>query len=108
MASAMRLSGADSTRYLNIAFKRPRAIMEQAMPSEKCPRCGSDSVAMRMVSDRIRAALPHGQTFEIALHLPMCRCSACKFSWQGQEASAAKEVAYQNALLHRLTKHATV
>jgi hypothetical protein len=33
--------------------------------------------------------------------LPVWSCRACKLCWQGQEAVAAKEAAYQNALIKR-------
>jgi len=29
----------------------------------------------------------------------MWRCGACKLGWEGQEAKAAKEAAYQRALI---------
>jgi hypothetical protein len=41
------------------------------------------------------------QTFEIALQLPVWDCMVCKLCWQGREAVAAKEAAYQNALVQR-------
>ena len=66
-----------------------------------CPKCGSSEVVQRMVKDRLRAADPRGQTFEIAMQLPVWDCMACKLCWQGQEAVAAKEIAYQNALVQR-------
>ena len=66
-----------------------------------CPKCGSSDVTQRTVNDRLRAADPRGQTFEVALQLPVWACRACKLCWQGQEAAAAMEAAYQNALLKR-------
>jgi hypothetical protein len=44
---------------------------------------------------------PHGYIFEMDLQLPVWRCNACKYGWQGQEALAAKETAYQFALKTR-------
>ena len=66
-----------------------------------CPRCGSTDVVAQTVSDRLRAADPHGHIFEVMLQVPMWSCSACKFCWQGEEAEAAKETAYRNALVTR-------
>jgi hypothetical protein len=66
-----------------------------------CPKCGSRDVVPRTVNDRLRAADPGGQTFELALRLPVWSCRACKLCWQGQEAAVAKEAAYQNALAKR-------
>ena len=64
-----------------------------------CPKCGSSDVVQRTVNDRLRAADPRGQTFEVALQLPVWSCRGCKLCWQGQEAAAAMEAAYQNALM---------
>ncbi len=69
------------------------------MPTQHCPKCGSSNVVLRNVNDLLRAADPYGQPFEIALQLPIWRCGACKLGWEGQEAKAAKEAAYQRALI---------
>jgi hypothetical protein len=66
-----------------------------------CPKCGSSDVVPRTVNDRLRAADPRGQIFEVALQLPVWSCRGCKLCWQGQEAVAAMEAAYQNALMKR-------
>jgi hypothetical protein len=71
------------------------------MPNNRCPKCGSSEVVLRKVNDLLRAADPRGQTFEISLQLPVWRCGACKFGWQGQEALVAMETAYQYALSQR-------
>lgn len=71
------------------------------MPNNQCPKCRSGDLEQRMVNDRFRAADPSGEPFELALKLLMWNCRACGLSWQGQEALAAKEAAYQNALLKR-------
>jgi hypothetical protein len=71
------------------------------MPRHQCPNCNSSNVASRMVNDRLRAADPSGESFEIALKLLAWDCLACKLCWQGQEAEAAKETAYEKALLKR-------
>ena len=72
------------------------------MPTEHCPKCGSSDVVLREVNDLLRAADPRGQRFEIALQLPIWRCSACKLGWEGKEALVEKEAAYQRALINRL------
>jgi hypothetical protein len=41
------------------------------------------------------------------LQLPVWRCNTCKFGWQGREALAVKEAAYQFALENRLPMRAT-
>jgi hypothetical protein len=69
------------------------------MHDNHCPKCGSSDVVPRTVNDRLRAADPRGQTFEVALQVPVWSCRTCKLCWQGQEAVAAKEAAYQNALV---------
>jgi hypothetical protein len=66
-----------------------------------CPKCGSSHVVPRTVNDQLRAADPRGQIFEVALQLPVWSCRGCKLCWQGQEAVAAMEAAYQNALMKR-------
>ena len=66
-----------------------------------CPKCGSSYVVPRTVNDQLLAADPNGQTFEVALKLPVWSCRGCKLYWQGQEAVAAMEAAYQNALMKR-------
>ena len=71
------------------------------MQDNCCPKCGSRDVVPRTVNDHVRAADPHGKTFELALRLPVWSCRACKLCWQGQEAASAKESAYQNALVTR-------
>ena len=71
------------------------------MPNNCCPKCGSSKVVLRKVNDLLRAADPRGQTFEISLQLPVWRCGTCKFGWQGREALAAMEAAYQHALSQR-------
>jgi hypothetical protein len=68
------------------------------MHDSHCPKCGSSDVVARTVNDRLKAVDSHGQPFEIALHLPVWSCRACKLCWQGHEAQVAKEAAYQNAL----------
>ena len=67
-----------------------------------CPKCGSRDVVPRTVNDRLKAADPGGQTFELALRLSVWSCRAAKLCWQGQEAAVAKETAYQKALATRL------
>ena len=69
------------------------------MDDTHCPKCGSSDVVPRMVNDLLRATDPRGHTFEVALQLPVWSCRACKLCWQGQEAAATKEAAYQNALV---------
>ena len=76
------------------------------MDDSHCPKCGSGDVVSRTVNDRLWAADPRGQTFEVALKLPMHSCTACKFSWQGQDAAPAMEAAYQNALVKRTSRAA--
>ena len=71
------------------------------MDDNRCPQCGSSDVVRRTVNDRFRAADPRGETFEVLLQLPVWRCRSCKLCWQGREAVAAMEVAYQNALVER-------
>jgi uncharacterized OB-fold protein len=73
----------------------------RVMQDNRCPKCGSSDVVPRTVNDRLRAADSCGQTFEVALHLQVWSCTACKLCWQGQEAEVAKEAAYQNALVKR-------
>ena len=68
------------------------------MHDNHCPNCGSRDVIQRMVKDRLRAADPGGHTFEVDLQLPVWNCRACKLCWQGQEAVAAMEAAYQNVV----------
>jgi hypothetical protein len=77
------------------------------MFSEHCPSCGSIDVVTRTVNDRLRAADPRGQAFELMLQVPVCRCRACKFCWQGAEALATIEAAYQHALLKGSPSQAT-
>lgn len=72
------------------------------MATHHCPKCGSSEIVRRKVNDLLGAADPSGQRFEIALQLPIWRCSACKLAWEGPEALAAKEAAYQRALIDRL------
>jgi hypothetical protein len=71
------------------------------MHDTHCPKCGSSDVVPRTVNDRLRAADPRGHTFEVALQVPVWSCRACKLCWQGEEAMAAKEAAYQNAVVGR-------
>ena len=71
------------------------------MHDTHCPKCGSSDVISRTVNDRLWAADPRGQTFEVALQLPMWSCRACKLCWQGEDAAAVMEAAYQNALVRR-------
>jgi transcription elongation factor Elf1 len=72
------------------------------MHDNHCPKCGSSDVVSRTVNDRLRAADPRGHIFEVPLQLRVWSCRACKLCWQGQEAEAAKEVAYQNAVVKYL------
>ena len=72
-----------------------------------CPKCGSSDVVPRTVNDQLRAADPRGQTFEVAVQLPVWSCRGCKLCWQGQEAVAAMEAAYQNALVQRSPSRTT-
>ena len=71
------------------------------MQDNHCPKCGSSDVVPRTVNDQLRAVDSRGQTFEVALQLQVWSCRACKLCWQGQEAVAAMEAAYQNALIER-------
>jgi hypothetical protein len=77
------------------------------MLNNHCPKCGSSDVIPRTVNDRLRAADPHGETFEVALQLPVWSCRACRLCWQDQEALSAKEAAYQQALVRRLASRTT-
>jgi hypothetical protein len=63
-----------------------------------CPNCGSKDVVSRMVNDRLWAADPRGAPFEIPLRVLVWSCNGCRLCWQGEEAMAAREIAYQNAL----------
>ena len=74
---------------------------------QDCPNCGSSEVAPRTVNDLFRAVDPHGKIFEVGLQMQVWRCGACKLCWQGQEALAAKEAAYQYALSRRLPSRLT-
>ena len=78
------------------------------MPNNHCPICGSSDLVQRTVNDRLKAADPTGYTFEVALRVPVWRCTACKFCWQGEEALAAHEAAYQIALAKRSSHGAMV
>lgn len=77
------------------------------MFNEHCPNCGSSNVATRTVNDLLRAADPRGQAFELTLLVPVCKCRACKFCWQGEQALAAIEAAYHHALVKVSPSHAT-
>jgi hypothetical protein len=77
------------------------------MAADHCPNCGSTDLVSRTVNDRLRAADPRGETFEIALQLPAWSCQACKLCWQAQEAAALMEAAYQKALSARSPGRAT-
>jgi len=77
------------------------------MRSKQCPQCGSSDIELRKVNDLLRAADPRGQTFEIGLQLPVWSCRACRLRWQDQEALAAKEAAYQHALIKRSPSQTT-
>ena len=81
--------------------------MAHPMQKNCCPKCGSCDVISRTVSDRVTAVDTYGYIFEMNLQLPVWRCNTCKFGWQGQEALAAKEAAYQFALENRLPMRAT-
>jgi len=70
-----------------------------------CPNCGSKDVASRMVNDRLWAADPRGSAFEIPLRVLVWSCKSCKLCWQGEEALAAKEIAYQDALGQKARGH---
>jgi ribosomal protein L37AE/L43A len=71
------------------------------MRDTQCPKCNSSDVVLHKVNDLLRAADPHGLAFEVRLQTPVWSCRACKLSWQGNEALAAKEDAYQRALAAR-------
>jgi len=71
------------------------------MPDSQCPRCTSRNVISRTVNDRLRAADPSGETFDVALRLPVWNCLTCRYCWEREEAFAVKETAYQNALAQR-------
>jgi len=75
--------------------------MAHKMHDDCCPKCGSINVTSRTVSDRVAAVDRRGYIFEMNLQLPVRRCNACKFGWQGREALAAKEAAYQIAVKKR-------
>jgi hypothetical protein len=71
------------------------------MHENRCPKCGSSDIVLRTVNDRLRAADLRGNVFELPLQLPIWSCLACRLCWQGQEAEAVKEAAYQQALSNR-------
>jgi ribosomal protein L37AE/L43A len=75
--------------------------MARKIADNRCPKCGGREVVSRTVRDRVSAVDPNGYIFELNLQLPVWRCNACKFGWQGREALAAKEAAYQFALKTR-------
>jgi hypothetical protein len=75
-----------------------RNAQEGVMEDNHCPKCGGSDVVPRTVNDRLRAADPHGHIFEVPLQVLVWSCGACKLCWQGREAAAAMEAAYQNAL----------
>ncbi len=77
------------------------------MTKERCPNCGGSDVATRIVNDCLRAADPRGKAFDLTLQLPVCRCRSCKFCWQGRDALAAKEAAYQHAIRKQLASQAS-
>ena len=81
--------------------------MAHPMQKNCYPKCGSTDVISRTVSDRVTAVDTYGYIFEMNLQLTVWRCNTCKFGWQGQEALAAKEAAYQFALENRLPMRAT-
>lgn len=72
-----------------------------------CPNCGSSDIQPRTVKDRLRASDLRGEIFELALQLPVWTCRACNLCWQGHEAVAAVEAAYQNALVRRSPSRTT-
>jgi hypothetical protein len=71
------------------------------MPETQCPRCGGSEVVPRTVNDRLWAADPWGEPFEVPLKLPVWRCHRCRLCWERDEARAAKEAAYQTGLAAR-------
>ena len=73
----------------------------RSMANKHCPNCGSGEVSLRKVNDLFRAVDPLGKVFEVGLQSPVWSCRACRLCWQGQEAIAAKEAAYQHALARR-------
>jgi ribosomal protein L37AE/L43A len=79
------------------------AGMTRKIAVKCCPKCGGREVISRTVRDLVTAVDSHGYIFEMDLQLPVWRCNACKFGWQGREALAAKEAAYQFALKTRPT-----
>jgi hypothetical protein len=80
-----------------------RDAKQRGMPNRHCPNCNSSEIVPQIVNDLLRAVDPRGKVFEVGLQLPVWRCSACKLCWQGQEALAAKEAAYQYAIARRST-----
>ncbi len=58
----------------------------------------------RIVNDQFHACDADGRVFEVRLQEPVWSCPACRMCWEGEEATAAKELAYLAAL--RLRKAA--
>ena len=73
----------------------------QGTVNSHCPNCESVEVVLRTVNDLFRAVDPRGKIFEVTFQVPMWTCKTCKLCWQGQEALAAKEAAYQRAIVKR-------
>lgn len=71
------------------------------MLSIRCPNCRSSNTQSRMVHDRLRAAAPSGESFEIDITLPAWDCEDCHLCWQGPDAEFTKATAYENALHSR-------
>ena len=77
------------------------------MSDTHCPKCGSSDVALREVKDLLWAIDPCGQAFEVRFQSPVWTCRACKLNWQGKEALAAQEAAYQCARIQRSVQATT-
>ncbi len=78
-----------------------RDAKKRGIVKKHCPNCGSSEIIPHKVNDQFRAVDPRGEIFEIGFQAPVWTCLACNLCWQGQEALAAKEAAYQYALVKR-------
>lgn len=79
----------------------PLVPLDDDMETPTCPRCGSAEVVTRIVNDQFHACDADGRVFEVRLREPVWACPACRMCWEGEEASAAKELAYLAALQQR-------